>query len=521
MKQAPECASTGNEAKPQNWLLTGPALVLYVALTKLLIQLAVAGRYGYSVDELYFLACAEHLDWGYVDHPPLVVWVAHLVHVVSGDSLYSLRLLPALAGAALAWLTGALTRELGGGRYAQLLAAIAVLGTPFYLTTHSVLGMNAFEPLLWVGCAYCAVLAIAREQPRYWIWFGIIVGVGLLNKYSILLFAASIVLGLLLTPARRWLKTPQMWAGGALAMLIVSPNLVWQIQHDLPFLQWQHAIRGIKQTIQYSPVQFVLHQLWLTGAICLVWLTGLWFFFADSKGKSFRALDWAFVASLGCLVAMHGKPYYLLPVYGVLFAGGAVALEAVFANADLAWLRRALVYAVLLVCAILAPTFIPVLPLKLVIPYERAFRISPPLRDYPFDHASELPPAFAWEQGWRDYIEAVSQTYHALPPAEQAKAGILTRYYGQAASIDFFGSKYGLPKAISGHLSYYFWGTRNNTGEILLVIGYPPNTVANVCDHAELGALYKSDNPDHGVVVVCKGLHAKFPEDWPKLRSFF
>jgi len=188
--------------------------VLYVALTKLLIQLAVAGRYGYHVDELYFLACGEHLDWGYVDHPPLVVWVTRLVQLVSGDSLYSLRLLPALAGAALVWMTGALTRELGGGRYAQLLAAIAVLATPFYLQAHSVLTMNAFEPLLWTGCAYCAVLAIAREQPRYWIWSGIVVGVGLLNKYSILLFAASIVLGLLLTPARRWLKAPQIWMGG-------------------------------------------------------------------------------------------------------------------------------------------------------------------------------------------------------------------------------------------------------------------------------------------------------------------
>jgi len=309
--------------------------------------------------------------------------------------------------------------------------------------------------------------------------------------------------------------------GGALALLIASPNLVWQIRHDLPFLQWQQAIRGIKQTIQYTPVQFVLHQVRLTGATCLVWLAGLLFFFASSKGKSFRALGWAFVASLGCFAAMHGKPFYLLPAYGVLFAGGAVTLEAASANADLAWPRRALVYVIVLVCAILAPTFIPILPLKLVVPYERTFRISPPERDYPFDHASELPPVFAWEQGWREYMEAVSQTYRSLPPAEQAKAGIFTQYYGQAAAIDFFGSKYGLPKAISGHHSYYFWGTRNNTGEILLVIGYPLNTVAKVCDHTEPGAFYKTDNPDHGVVVVCEGLHAKFPEDWPKLRVFF
>ena len=162
---------------------SGPAIVLYPAAAKFLLHIFTAGRYGIFRDELYYLACAEHLDWGYVDQPPMVALAAWLARNISnhvfGGSLLGLRLLPALAGAALIWLTGKVTREMGGGRFAQALAALAILAVPIFLIFHHWLTMNAFEPLIWLGAAWCVVRAINTGKASYWLWFGVLIGVGL------------------------------------------------------------------------------------------------------------------------------------------------------------------------------------------------------------------------------------------------------------------------------------------------------------------------------------------------------
>src|SRR6267143_3734919 len=174
--------------------LAGPAIGLSLALATFLFHLLTAGRYGIFRDELYYLACSEHLDSGYVDQPPLIAFIAWIARHLFGESLLGLRLLPAVAGAATVWLTGKLAREMDGGVFAQALAALAVMAAPIYLLMHHWLTMNAFEPLIWLGCAWCIVRAINQGDPRYWLWFGVLLGLGMENKYTTAFFALAIFL---------------------------------------------------------------------------------------------------------------------------------------------------------------------------------------------------------------------------------------------------------------------------------------------------------------------------------------
>jgi 4-amino-4-deoxy-L-arabinose transferase-like glycosyltransferase len=278
---------------------SGAAIVLYLAGAKLVIHLLTSGRYGIFRDELYYLACAEHLDWGYVDQPPLIAVIAWIARHLVGSSLPGLRLLPAIAGVALVWLTGKLTREMGGGRFAQVLAALAVIAAPIFLLFHHLLTMNAFEPLIWMGAAWCVVRAIHTQKASYWLWFGVIIGVGLQTKYSIIFFAFSIIVGLLLTEHRRFLKSPWIWLGALAALLIFLPNLVWLVKYDFPFLELMRNIRESGRDVVRAPIAFVLDQALLTNPVLFpLWVGGLAWLFFGKDGRRYRIFGWAYVVML-------------------------------------------------------------------------------------------------------------------------------------------------------------------------------------------------------------------------------
>ena len=209
-----------------------------LALLKVLIHLPILGRYGYHHDELYFLACGQRLALGYVDHAPLVPWIARLADELFGQSLYGLRILAVLAGAGAVFLAGLLTRRLGGGRFAQLSACLSMLVAPVYLRSGNMLCLPAFEPLFWTAGFYLVARILQEDQPRLWPWVGLVVGVGLLNKHSMLFFALALVVALLLTPERRQFRSPWLYAGGAVATVVFLPNIVWQIANEWPTVEF-------------------------------------------------------------------------------------------------------------------------------------------------------------------------------------------------------------------------------------------------------------------------------------------
>src|SRR5215471_12256809 len=330
---------------------SGPAIVLYVAAGKLLLHLLTAARYGIFRDEMYYLACAQHLSWGYVDHPPMTVFIAWFARHVFGESLWAIRLLPAIAGAALVWLTGKLARELGGGRFAQALAALAVVVVPIYLILHHWLTNNVFEQLIWTVCVWLVARAVNTGEDRYWFWFGVLAGVGFETKYSIAFLLLGLLVGVLLGPERRFLTSRYLWLGVLACAAISLPNLLWQVRNHFPFLELIHNIRMTNRDVVRGPVAFIANQAFIMHPVLFpLWAGGLlWLFFAR-EGRRYRVLAWTFVVTLSAFIVVKAKFYYVVPIYPMLFAAGAVALEQITAGRRIGTVTR-IVYATLVIVA--------------------------------------------------------------------------------------------------------------------------------------------------------------------------
>ena len=515
-----------HDANRQNRLaLTATAVILFLSAGKLLVHLYAGRHYGYFVDELYYLACSRHLDWGYVDQPPLIAFVTWIVRSLLGDSLPSIRLLPAVAGAGEVALTALIARELGGKRFAQGLAALAALVAPGILAGDHLLTMNAFEPLFWMGCAWLLIRMAKTGNPKLWIWFGILAGFGLENKYSMLIFGAGLVLGLLLTPQRRLLASPWLWVAGAMAFLIFLPNLLWNIQHHLPFLELQANIRRSGRDVHLTPLAFFGQEILAMHPLTLpLWLAGLWLYFFSTPRKRFRALGWAWIFTAAVIVTLSPRVYYLFPAFPILFAAGAVSWEV--------WLDRPgrphpsrwkLAWPALLVAsgAVLAPMAIPVLPPETYIRYTKALHLAAPAIET--HRLGPLPQIFADQFGWEEMAATVASVYNQLPPEVRPKTAIFGQNYGQAGAIDLFGPKYGLPPAISGHQSYFLWGPRGYTGESMIVMDDRQEGLEQLFTSVEkVASVYHpySMPYEHFDVFYCRGLKQPLNQIWPQVKKW-
>ncbi len=512
-------AGAGNSGRPSRFTST-TAIVSYVAAASFLAHMLTAGRYGYFRDELYYLACARHLAFGYVDQPPMIALVAWLTVHTLGTSLWALRFLPALAGAALVWLTALIAHELGGGRFAQGLAALSVALAGIYAVMAHLLTMNIFEPLLWMGCAYVVVRIIKSGNQRLWLWFGVLAGLGMENKYSMALFGFAVVAGLLLTRERKAFRSLWIWLGGAIAVAIFLPNLIWSIQHHFPFIQLMHNIRASGRDIERGPIAFLWDQIFMMSPLALpIWLAGLVFLFFSGSGKRYRVLGWAFVVVLATMMILHGKDYYSAPAYPMLLAAGAVAFERLFGRRQ--WLKPATVLALIIGTAPLLPMMIPILPVETYVHYQEALGLAPPATEK--SHLrSPLPQYYSDELGWQQMTVAVAQVYDKLPLGLRSVTAIFAQNYGEAGAIDLFGPKYGLPEAISGHQNYFLWGPRQYTGLSMIVLGdsraHLEKYFRQVILEGRFGQPYALEQ---GPIWVCTQPRGwTLQQIWPKLKKW-
>jgi Dolichyl-phosphate-mannose-protein mannosyltransferase len=505
-----------------------PAIVaaIYFAL-----HMITATRYGYFRDVLYYLACSQHLDWGYVDQPPLIavlVWVAR--HTL-GTSLRALLFWPALAGCGRIMLTAAFARELGAKRYGVALASVLAAIPAVCIVTDHQLAMNAFEALFWTGCAFVLLRMIRTGDVRLWIAFGAIGGLGLENKYSMGFFAAALLLGLLLTPQRKLFWTPWLLAGGGVALLIFLPNLLWNIHHHWPFLELMRNIRASGRDVVLPPLKYLGQQVLMMAPQTLpFWLAGLGFYFFSQRATAYRMFGWAFVLTIAFFMLMHGKDYYSAPAYPMVLAAGAFATELFLASARFAArpklrarLQGTTFRVPLVVFLVILPLFLPVLPIEKFVAFQKWIGVAP-------SHTEKnqigvlLPQYYADEFGWREMVEQVARVYHALPPAEQAKTAIYTENYGEAGAIDFFGSAYGLPKAISAHQNYFLWGPREYTGEIMILVG--SEDIEDARPHfASIEIAATLNNPyamphENRPILLARGLKQNLREMWPSLKNW-
>jgi dolichyl-phosphate-mannose-protein mannosyltransferase len=502
--------------------VTATVLVLFISAGKFLVHLYAGRHYGYFVDELYFLACSRHLDWGYVDQPPLIAVIAWITRSLLGDSLPAIRFFPAVAGAAEVALTALIAREFGGRRFAQCLAALAVLVAPAILATHSLLTISAFEPLFWMGCAYLFIRIVKTGNQKLWIWFGVLSGVGLENKYSMLIFGAGIVLGVLLTAQRRSLLSPWIWIGGAIAFLILLPNLLWNIQRHFPFLELHANIQRSGRDVPLGPLAFFTQEILTLLPLTLpIWLAGLWFFFFSKSGEPFRALGWTWVFTAAVIVTLSPRIYYLYPAFPVLFAAGSVMWEAWLDQPKYHWLKLAYPALMVALGALSAPLAIPVLPPETYIRYTKALHLQPPRIET--HKLGPLPQIYADQFGWGEMVAAVARVYNSLPSEVRTRTAIFCQNYGQAGAIDLFGPKYGLPPAISGHQNYFFWGPRDYTGESVIVMqGRQQELEERFASVQEVANVYHpySMPYEHFDVFYCRGLKKPLKEIWPQVKNW-
>ena len=494
-----------------------------IAAVSVAVQLFCINQYAYFRDELYYLACSEHLDWGYVDQPPLIAVITWLERHLFGDSLLAIRILPVLAGAALIFLTGLIARRLGGSTAAQAVAALCAFVAPVYLAGAHLLSMNAFEPLFWMGCAYVAIIIMQGGSERLWLLFGAISGLGLQNKHSMLFFGSAFVIGLLLSEHRRVFLRPWIWLGGGMALLIFLPNLIWEVRHHFATIE---LLRNIAHSSKNAPVtlaSFFAGQVMLTNPLTLpIWLAGLYWLL---RNRTYRALGICYVALFAEFVILKGKVYYLAPVYPMLFAAGAVFWSEVWRPAEAGrytWLKRAYVALICVAGALIAPLAIPILPVQTFIRYQRAMRLEPPRLES--HRLGPLPQLYADMFGWPEMTAVVARAYNALPPAERARCGIFGQNYGQAGAIDFFGRRYGLPKAISAHQNYFLWGPRGYTGDCLIVMNDDRETLQTIFeDVRQVGVVYhplampyENDKPVH----LCRRPKIPLAQLWPKIKTW-
>jgi len=442
--------------------------------------------------------------------------------VILGDSLGAIRFLPALAGAALVLLTGFMARELGGKRFAQGFAAFTVLAAPAFLSVDNFLSMNAFEPLFWMGCAYVLIRIIQTGNDRLWLWFGLLAGIGLENKHSMLIFGFALVAGLLLTPQRKLMRSPWFWLAGLLVFLIFLPNLVWNIQHHFPFLELQANIRRNQRNVDMPPLRMLAEEILAMLPLSFpVWGAGLWYFLFTESGKPLRTLGYAFVITAAIIMALEPRVYYLFPAFLLLMAAGAVFWETQLEVPRLQWLKFAYPAVMAIMAAAVAPIAVPILPVPQYIRYSEITHLQQPRIENA--RLGPLPQIFADQFGWEEMTQVVARAYNALPPEVRAKTAIFGQNYGEAGAIDFFGPKYGLPKALSGHQSYFLWGPRGYTGESVIVMndrrGRLEQLFSSVTKVGHVEHPYSMPY-QHFDVFYCRGMKQPLGEFWPSIKNW-
>ncbi len=490
-------------------------LLVGLAAARLVLHCATNWQYGFHRDELGLLDDARFLDWGYVSYPPFTAFIARLALILFGPSLVGVRLFAVLAQCIAMVFTGLMARELGGRKWAQVIAALAAAVSPMSVCMGTMLQYIALDYLWWVLAAYGVIRLLRTENPRWWLWIGAVLGLGMMTKYTMIFFIAGIVAGVVLTPARRDLKSPWLWAGAALSVVIFLPNLIWQVQHDFISLAFLDHIHTRDVEIGRTSGFFV-QQLFVSANLFTLplWLAGLSFFFVAPAGRHFRALGWMFLIPLLLFFLAKGRFYYMTPAYPMLFAAGAVVWEQWLARRGRTGVRvgRGATWTALGAgAAFSAVTMMPIAPIN-----SAGWRLTSGIHDN-----------FSEQIGWPELAATVAGIYHALPEAEKAKTAILAGNYGEAGAINLYGRAHGLPEVISGTNTYWWRGYGAEPPEVVILVGFSRASAERFADQVELAGhitnpygVLNEETRDHPDIFVCRGFKKSWPDFWKNFQRF-
>lgn len=490
------------------------ALLLFIAASFLILHIAVDGRYGFQRDELATLEDARHLAAGYVAYPPVTPFFGRISLELFGTSLRGFRFFAALAQAIIAVVTGLMARELGGKRFAQVVAALAVAVSPVSLASGALMQYVAFDFLFWVLTAYLIIRLLRTGNAVLWLPIGAAIGLGMMSKYTMLFFVASILVGMLLTDARKYLASRWLWIGVVISLLVFLPNLLWQIHRNFISLDFLHHIHARDIRIGRTE-HFVREQIFIPANIFTIplWIAGLFFYFRVPEGRRFRMLGWMFVVSFLIFLIAKGRSYYLAPAYPMLLAAGSVLEEDWLRSmaSRNASLMRGITFAALAVGGISAAAI--TLPLA-------------PVSSHWWQVADKIDNDFGEEIGWPELVAEVARVYNAMPAAERSRTGILATNYGEAGAINLYGPAYGLPRAISGVNSFWAYGYPSPPPSALIVIGMGDEyreryfqsceTVGHITNPYGIS----NEESDRPSIYLCRELRQPWPDFWKDFRYY-
>jgi 4-amino-4-deoxy-L-arabinose transferase-like glycosyltransferase len=489
-------------------------LLVALAAARFVLHLLLNHQYGFHRDELALLDDARRLAWGYVADPPLTPLLARISLELFGESLAGFRVFAALVQSLAMLFAGLIARELGGRGLAQVLAALAVACVPFSMLQGSMLQYAGIDYLWWVLAAWMLLRLVNSGDARWWLGIGAVVGLGMLTRYTMLFCVAGLVAGVLATPLRRHLASPWLWAGVALSLLLFAPNAWWQWRNDFVYLDFVRHIHArdvrIGRTDGFLPDQLLVGANPFTAPL---WLAGLaWLAFARAAAR-WRVLAWMYVVPLLLFLLAEARAYYLAPAYPMLLAAGAVALESGLARLRPRMATAARAVVVLAMLAAGASTAVLALPLS-------------PINSTGWALSRGVHDNFAEQVGWPELVAQVAEVYHALPPAERARAGIFANNYGEAGAINLYGPRHGLPRAIATVNSYWALGMGDPPPRTLIVLGEDAEAMARAPATCTLAGRVRIphgvENEESGLpdVFVCRGFQVPVSELWPAMPDF-
>ncbi len=498
------------------------AIPVAIAFVDFLIHLAVANNYGYFRDELYYIAAGHHLAFGYVDFPPFIAAVAWLLNVVANDNLIALHVVSALAASAIVIVTALMARELGGGRFAQSLAALGSAVLVVLMATGSLFSMDVFDALWWSLAALVLLRLIRRDQPRLWLLFGLITGIGLTTKVTMLYFGFALSVGLALTPQRKYFRSRWLYLGGLIALAFMLPYILWNAAHGWPTLGFWKNYGGADGG---GPLGFLANQILSSNPLTIpLTIAGLVFYLRRPAGRPYRLFGWAFIILYVLFTLVNAKSYFLVPAYPFLFAGGAVQLDRAFDRRSWRWARPVFPALLALSGILLAPLAMPILqPATFARSYSHLTGTGNGGAGQ--ETTSVYPQYLADRFGWPELAATMSRAYHQLPASQQAQACIFAENYGEAAALSFYARRYDLPPAISGHNNYFIWGPGHCSGTVLLTVGQRRSEIeqsyASVVQVATTSCRYcEAEENNQPVFLATQPKFSSVHDSWPQTKHF-
>ena len=497
-------------------------LALWFGLLTFTLHIAFSGQYDVFRDELYFIVCGQHPDFGYVDQPPLIPILAAALWKM-GHTVWLLRLPGALSQAVLVWLSVRFVRLIGGARLSAVIAAAAVMLSPLLMGASTVLHPGVFDPLIWTAIVYGIVRAIRQDKPDLLMVCGLLAGIDLEAKYSLLFWLFSLVIGLLAIEQRQILIKRGVLIGVALCALIAVPSVLWQASHGFPFLELGAAAKG--KNADSDLLSFILNQFLITNPILsLVWLTGLASPFVDRRLKALRFVSIAYVIMFILVILTHGKDYYLTGCYPALFVLGAVWIGSwADTTRTVRYVSLGGLAVATAISLILAPLAVPVLSPEHLVAYMNWLPVKPQQQEKTFK-GTAMPQLFADQLGWRDFTHQVLEAWLRIPKDDRIHTGIKVDNYGEAAALDVYGEALGLPPAFSGHNQYYLWSLRGQHPDNLLVVQDHPERLKPYCESMDILGTTHSRFAMHyengKVIALCKGVHPRIETMWSTLKTY-